>query len=241
MTIPTNTLWCMTQTYNTIYARCGTHSHARRIKEPDCSGCGYGATYEMPPKPLSLIWEPDSDLVGDFSWAPGGRAAVTRAVFDALAQEFSGIAAEPIVMLQDEKLKRPVRPTKRTKRRVWLPYEGPPLVELWIERMMVPLLPTTTLEVWYHCDDCGRPKRRLGGGESLHSRWNPQTMDLDRVHTPRVPGQGVFVRRAALGGVQLFRVEEFYRMILCTDEVKTFIEERGFTNVSFLEYGNVVD
>jgi len=106
---------------------------------------------------------------------------------------------------------------------------------------MVRFLPSTTIEEPYSCSDCGRARRLLGGVESLHSRWNPETMDLDRVHTPRVPGQGIFVRRADLGGVQLFRVEEFYLMILCTDDVKAFIEERGFSNVSFLEYGNVVD
>jgi len=101
MTTYTNTLWCMTQTYNTPYAVCGTYSHARLLNKPDCARCERGATYDLLPKPLTLLWEPGSDVVGDFSWPSSGRIAVTQTVFDSLAQRFSGISAEPIEMLQE--------------------------------------------------------------------------------------------------------------------------------------------
>jgi hypothetical protein len=38
----------------------------------------------------------------------------------------------------------------------------------------------------------------------------------------------------------IFRVAEFPGWILCTDEVKQLIESHGFTNVSFLEMGEVL-
>jgi len=238
MTTHTNTLWRLFEPYETSFARCGMRSQPRTLKKPECARCGRGAIYERFPKPMILVWQPDSDVVGDFSFT-GGRAAVKRTVFDALAQVFSGIVAERIEMDQDPKLKRPKRVTKRTKPRVWLPYEGPPLVEMWIERM-ISYLPNTTVVVYDHCEDCGRGLRDIVGVEKVDSNWIEETADLIPYRIPRVPGQGVFVRESDLGGVKIFRVEEFTRMILCTDEVKSFIEERGFTNVDFLEYGNVV-
>jgi len=238
MTIYTNTLWSLEFIpYGTTYAACGMYSHPRLLNKPECIRCGRGAKYERFPKPLILSWEPGSDIVGDFSWPPG-RIAVKQSVFDTLAAVFTGISAEPLEMAQAPKLKRPKRLTKRTTPLVWLPYEGPPLVELWIERT-VPYLPSTTIVVPYHCDDCGRAMERVGGVEGVNSRWIPGAADLVVERTPRIPGQGVFVREADLGGIQIFRMEQFAH-ILCTNEVKAFIEERGFTNVAFLEYGNVV-
>jgi len=238
MTIYTKTLWRMRSIpYGITYAASGLVSHRRMLKKPECARCDRGAIYEEFPKPLILSWEPGSDVIGDFSWPPG-RVAVKRSVFDALAAVFTGIAAEPLEMDQDPKLKRPKRPTKRTKPRVWLPYEGPPLVELWVERT-VPYLPSTTIVVPYHCDDCGRAMSRIGGTEQVDSHWIEEKAELIPYRIPRVPGQGVFVREADLGGVSIFRLEQFAH-VLCTDEVKAFIEERGFTNVEFLEYGNVV-
>jgi len=236
MTTCTNTLWRLSEPHETTYASCGMYSHPRELKKPDCARCDRGGIYESFPKPMILVWEPGSDVVGDFSFT-GGRVAVKRTVFDALAQTFSGIVAEPIEMDQEPKLKRPKRVTKRTQPRIWLPYEGPPLVEMWIERMF-PYMPSTTVVVYDHCEDCGRGLRDIVGLEDVDSHWIGETMEL--IRTPRVPGQGVFVREADLGGVKIFRIEEFTRVILCTNEVKAFIEERGFTNVEFLEYGNVV-
>jgi len=143
-------------------------------------------------------------------------------------------------MLQDENLKRPKRITKRTKLRVWLPYEGPPLVELWIERT-VSYLSSTTFEVQDYCEDCGRALTRLSGVERAESHWIEKTAEIIPYRIPRIQGQGLFVRGVDLAGVKIFRVEEFSQTLLCTDEVKSFIEERGVTNVDFLEYGNVVD
>jgi len=238
MTTYTNTLWRLFEPDETTYARSGMLSQPRLLNTPECARCARGALYEEFPKPMILVWEPDSEVVGDFSFT-GGRAAVKRTVFDTLAGVFDGIVAERLEMEQDPKLKRPKRPTKRTKPRVWLPYEGPPLVEMWIDRM-APYLSSTTLVVPYHCDDCGRAMTKLGGTERIERHWSEEMMGTVPCRIPRVPGQGVFVRDADLGGVKIFRVEEFSRMILCTNEVKAFIEERGFTNVDFLEYGNVV-
>jgi len=240
MTTYTNTLWRIVQPYGTTYARCGTYSHSVLLNKPECARCGRGAVYARFPRPLTLVWEPDSDVIGDFSWPSGGRTVLKRTVFDALAERFSGIAAEPIVMEQEPKLKRPKRITKRTKPRVWLPYQGPPLVEMWIERT-VSHLPSTTFEVQDHCEDCGRTLTRLGGVERVHGRLIEETMDLIPERTPRILGQGLFVQGTDLVGVKIFRVEEFTQTLLCTNEVKAFVEERGFTNVAFLEYGNVVD
>ena len=60
------------------------------------------------------------------------------------------------------------------------------------------------------------------------------------MHIPRSRGEGLFVRRAELGDADIFRIREFPGPIYCTDRVKDFIEASGFTNVDFLEVGDVV-
>ena len=60
------------------------------------------------------------------------------------------------------------------------------------------------------------------------------------IHTPRQPGKGIFVREADLGGADFFEVVEFPSRVLCTDRAKCFIEEQEFTNVTFLEVGDLI-
>lgn len=231
-------IWRLMHQFEAPFAEAGLRSPLEEIIPAECDRCSRGADYARP-TPLVFEWEPGSDLIGDFTWPDGARVAVKGPVYEALAQRFRGIHAEPVEMVQDPKLKRPKRPTKRTKPRVWLPYVGPELVELWPERT-VPFLPHTTLDIHLRCEDCGRELPNISGFEYKAHKWNPKLMDLVPDLQPRIPGQGLFVAATEIGDTPIFRVEEFTEMILCTDEVKTFIQEKGFTNVDFWEYGDVV-
>jgi hypothetical protein len=62
-------------------------------------------------------------------------------------------------------------------------------------------------------------------------------MELVKYVHPRVQGQGLFV--PYIQGI--FRVEEFPAWVFCTDNVKRLIEDREFSNVSFLQMGEIVD
>jgi hypothetical protein len=191
------------------------------------------------PKPLVFEWDPGSDVIGDFTWPDGTRVAVKRHVFEALASKFSGIHAEPVEMVQDPKLKRPKRPNKRTKTRVWLPYTGPELVELWPDRS-VPYLPETTTEVSRQCKKCGNEPIQLSGIELKWHDYDATERKLVPARTPRTPGRGVFVSASEVGSTPIFRLPKVPGPILCTDEVRSFIEREGFTNVEFREYGDVL-
>ncbi len=72
-------------------------------------------------------------------------------------------------------------------------------------------------------------------------RWDPQKQDLVPNWKPREPGKGLFISRSAIYGYPIFFAEEFSTPIFCTDEFKRFIEEHGFTNIDFLEWGEIVD
>jgi hypothetical protein len=192
------------------------------------------------PRPLALEWEPGSEIVGDFTWVGGTRTAVKRAVYDALARTFHGIEASGIKMVQDPKLKQPKRRSSRSKPRVWLPYTGPELVELWPTRL-IPFLPATTFEVAWCCEVCGYEPRQITGVEVKQHRYNRDLGILEPDIKPRAPGKGVFVSVSDVGDTPIFRLAELTGPLLCTDRVKSFIQEQGFTNVDFCEHGDIVD
>ena len=233
------TLWYLKEPLDTSFAQAGGRSPDKRIVPALCARCGRGARY-VTPRPLILEWEPGADVIGDFTWPGGGRVAVKRTVFDILARKFSGFHAENVEMVQDPKLKRPKRPASRSKPRIWLPYTGPELVELWPD-CPVPFLPATTFEVAWRCEDCGNEPLQLSGIELKMQRYDSDTGELVPDHHPRVPGKGVFVSASAVGDHPIFRLTESAGTILCTDEVKSFVLREGFTNVDFGEYGDVVE
>ena len=171
-------------------------------------------------------WEPGSDLIGDFVKCLG--PLVTRAsVARELAATFTGIEIGPIELHDHPAL---YRPKKRTRRRqVWLPYEGPDLAVI-RPGVEVGLHPTSTVTVESACATCA---------SVTYSAF----LGIERVRgdrrIPREPEQGLFFAPDALAGHDFFRVEHT-GLDLCTDRFKEHVEARGYTNVEFLEVGNVV-
>jgi hypothetical protein len=144
-------------------------------------------------------------------------------------------------MVQDPKLKRPTRITKRTKPRVWLPYEGPPLFDFWVTAWAHVDMGLSTVRLVKECTVCGRKVHEVSGIEGRRSTWDPELKALVETHYSRVPGQGVFVRRNELRGADIFHIYELPGFIMCTEPVKEFIQKEGFTNVRFDEMGDVVE
>ncbi len=229
-------VWKIAEPMDSRFARCDLRS-PERVLDPPCKKCGLGDKYVMP-TPLQFEWEAGSDQIGDFVWPGRGRVAVIEAVVSFLVGKTVSVKAGPIEMVQDPKLKRP-KSLRRSKPRVWLPYEGPALVELVVEHH-VGILPETTTEVSSKCAQCGREARELTGVEVKQHLWSPEIMDLVPHHVPRIPGQGVFVARADVVTAGLFRLAQFPYAIFCTDEVKALLEGAQFTNLDFLECGDVV-
>lgn len=229
-------IWEPVEPLHKAYAQCWLRSPQVCLDEV-CPKCKTGTKYMMP-TPLAFEWEAGSDRVGDFIWPGGGRAAVIEHVAHHLAEKGLSVKAGPIEMVQDPKLKKPKNP-RRAKPRVWLPYEGPPVVELVVDHY-VHIRPETTTQVRSTCAVCGRVSRNLVGGENKQRRWSQEMKDLVPIREPRIPGKGLFVSRDELGAAGLFRTYEFPYAIFCTDEVKALFEKAQFTNLDFLECGEAL-
>ena len=231
-------LWRMLEPFDTTYAEAWLRSPARLVKPATCDYCGRDAEYEDP-RPLVLEWEPGSDVVGDFVWPDGSRVAVQRRAFDIISSHFAGIEAGAVEMVQDPKLRRPTRKTKQTKPRVWLPYEGPDLVELWVQHA-VPLAPGSVKEISSHCRKCGRALWNWSGVEVKEHRWDQEQKRLVPRYTPRDPNRGLRIAASDVAANPIFRAIESPAAIFCTDQVKALIEGEQLTNIDFLDYGELI-
>jgi hypothetical protein len=230
-------IWRLVEPINTIFAQCWLRSPAVVVKPSPCKSCEIELKYEHP-SPLVLEWETGSDKVGDFVWPSGGRVAAKKSVLNAFAQEFPNIEIGPVEMVQDASIK-PQKKSNHLKPRVWLPYEGPLLEEL-IVNHTVPLLPDTTAKVIDVCNSCGRKSRILLGVETQEYKWDISASALVEVRKQKEPGKGIFVARSNIESHSFFRIEEFSSAIFCTNDTKRQVEKYQLTNISFLEYGDLI-
>lgn len=97
----------------------------------------------------------------------------------------------------------------------------------------------TTLELISKCSTCGDEEVEAAGLPRTEPVEDPATDTAELVFVPRAPGEGIFVRREDLGTADLFRLRELPGWVLCTPEVKDFVEEREYTNVTFDEMGEI--
>jgi len=178
-----------------------------------CPECGSARQKIVPP--LVIEWLPGSDTVGDFTW-PGfdTEIVVSEGVRRELGARFRGVEFQPMEMWQSPRLKRPQRANRRTRPRVWLPYEGPPLWSMWVTAYAHLDMDRSGWTVERVCSTCGRVRRK-GPPEG---EWP------------------LYVDPATWEGEEIFGLHES-GLVFCIEEVKRFIEGAGFTNVSFLEEG----
>lgn len=189
-----------------------------------CSACEATNWHE----PLVVEWDSGSDEIGDFTHARA-RIVTKAAVADELLQRFHGFTKGRIEMPDHPKLRRPQRITKRTPKRVWLPYSGPELVEFLVSRE-VPLLPGSSAIIDWVCQQCGRIMYK--GFEGLEEK-------TIRSHVPRKEGKGLYFRGADLCGADFFRPRST-GLTLCTDGARRFMQERAYSNIEFLDVGDIV-
>ena len=168
-------------------------------------------------RPPVLEWEPASQIVGDFVWARSDASVVVvaKSVGAALAEKFQGfeLASKPLIAL---------------------PYHGPELADL-------------RVTAWAHIDlERSDVKRSTSddasyvveGAETWETGWDLESMRSKRIRLPRSPGGGLYIQRSSVTG-DIFGVHEFPSWIFCTGEVRTFVQRQEFTNVDFLEMGEL--
>jgi hypothetical protein len=184
-----------------------------------------------------MVWEPGSDVVGDFVWLGfGSEVVVTEHVLAVVQAHFEGFEPGPVEMVEEPDQS----PGKRRKRRVPLPYRGPALHELWVTAWAHLDRDHSSVELERRCGTCGTEFWSVYGVERWDSDLVAGRGQLVRTKTERLPGAGIFVREADLGGADIFRVHKFPGWVFCTDSVRKLVEKEGFSNVAFLEMGDTI-
>ncbi len=183
-----------------------------------CPECGHSRQYRVPP--LILQWMPGSDRVADFTWAgAGAEVVVTQRVRDVLESAFKNIRFLGIEIWQPPKLPRPSDLTRRKKRRVWLPYDGPALWDLQPESRSKIDQNRSNVKLLHVCKTCGR------------MIWD----------IPQYGQRTLVVDRSTWDGAHIFRLDAYPYWVFCTDMAREFIERQRFTNVTFELDGIIPD
>ena len=200
--------------------------HYQKLNGKRCAACGLLQTPQHPP--LTIEWEDGNDVIGDFTSA-GSKIVVREAIVDEILEHFHGIRKGRVDFFDHPNLYRPETSTKKSPRRIWLPYSGPSLCEIVIEKE-VDLDHRSTVILEKECEKCGA---------RLYKRFDGVEVHNSREHIQRSPGHGLFIKKESVEGFGFFR-PRFTGLALCTDQVRQFIQARAFSNIVFLEYGNLV-
>jgi len=225
-------IWRFTSPRDNKYATAGRRGSWTNGSEtgacPECS-----SSRQQRAQPLILVWEPGSDVVGDFVWPGfGSEVVATEPVFDALESRFAGFERGSIEMVEEPDLA-----AQGSRPRVSLPYEGPPLYELWTTAWASADIDRSTVRLDRRCGTCGTEFWEVDGVEHWDSVFDPGKRQLVRTRVSRDPQFGIYLRGENLAGADIFRVTQFPGWVFCTDPVRELVRERTFTNVDFMEMG----
>lgn len=185
--------------------------------------------------PLVIEWEKGPDLVGDFFWPDFGcEMVVKQHVFRELQERFGGIEAGPVEVIPP-KWKRKKRPTPgRGSVTIWS--EDLHLVEVQIRHFVDLDRDRSCIK---RINENGETRNVIEGAEGIEWRDNPDDVLPIRTRVPRRPGGGIFVKASLLEGHSFFKVYDYPGMNLCTDSVRDFILDKGYTNIDFFELGEL--
>ncbi len=183
-------------------------------------------------KPPAIEWEPGSEPIGDFTW-PGldTEIVVTDRVRDALKHsKATGVEFGEIEIFQT-----PANAMRALSERKVFPGRDSRLWDLWVtawarlDRERSTLLP-------HRGNAGGEESFEVDGVERRVSSWDPAQRILVKARQPRIGGKGLFVYTDS----DVFRIAEVPAWIFCKDNIKKVVEKWAFTNVSFLEMGDVI-
>ena len=117
---------------------------------------------------------------------------------------------------------------KDIRRLRWLPKEEVDLVHIY-SKINIPILPQSTVII----------EKKANGEEYIDSYIGVESI-IGTKHILREEEKGIFIQQKEIKNFDFFRVEKSYPL-LCTENVKKYIEKRRFSNVLFLEVGDVVE
>lgn len=168
--------------------------------------------------PLIIEWEAGSVIIGDFVW-PGlnTELVVVQKVKEVFQLHFEGVEYKGIEFWENPRLTRLKNGSRKIKPRVKLPYTGH---TLW---NVVPIY-------WCHID------HQLSG---VSVAKNCLTCGKVIYNTPPWHQRHLVVDLTTWNGVDIFHIKEYSGAIFCTERVVDLVQKFKFTNVSFLEDGEI--
>jgi hypothetical protein len=203
------------------------YDYARAVR---VGGTWQAGEYKERRQCLVIEWLPGSDALGDFIW-PGFHSdiVITDRVGAALrAAGIPGFELRPVTIRRNRWSDR-VDEALGAKSGSGVPA----LWDFWITQW-VHL--DTSLSTISRCEMDGTSIVEILGAEDWEAGSGIAATSAKIAKRPRVEGCGAFVRNVQ--GV--FRIEELPALIFCADDVKCFLESHGFTNVDFLEVGDII-
>jgi hypothetical protein len=199
--------------YHDVFASAGIRGTYE--EKPPCPKCNSGRSVRIPP--LVIEWEPGSTEIGDFTWPCGlGEIVVTGKVKDFVESHgFSGVCFRRVEMTQDTRAKKPARPNSRTKQRIWLPYEGPPLWEFDVVSTCNLDLVASHRTLIQKCDVCQL------------EIWDAP-IECDQIVEPN-----------SWDGSDFFRIREIGRVVFVIEDVAKALGSAAFSNVRYTKRGTI--
>lgn len=81
----------------------------------------------------------------------------------------------------------------------------------------------------------------FNGVARIEYEWDKLTKSLYVKKSSRVPGKGMLVSARDLAGADVFRESHVPGCMLCTDTFKGHVEKMKYSNVEFMEWGDVIE
>jgi hypothetical protein len=227
------TIWSLGWPHSSPYADVECLGTYKSVKPTGCLECEYETQQLVSPLLLTFADDSPSNVVGDFVW-PMFEPVLRKQCALELSRKFSGFKLGTVRIVA-----KPHDQRKFVK-------VGCKILGRYDFRWLIPTVTVaadmsmSTLKVEERCPKCGKPVYHVKGMEIDDLRYDRKKDLLMRVRRRRKEGMGIFVRGKALGNASIFRVAEQSGAILCRDDVKRYIQDNGWTNVSLLEIGDIV-
>ena len=162
------------------------------------------------------------NVIPDFLY--GGYIVCKREIAKELKQKFESLEIGEL-----EWYKNPKEIVAKDIRRLrWLPKEEVDLVHIYSKKY-IPILSQSTVII----------EKKANGEEYIDSYIGVESI-IGAKHILREKEKGIFIQQKEIKNFDFFSIEKSYPL-LCTENVKKYIEKRRFSNVLFLEVGDVVE
>ena len=176
-------------------------------------------------KGIKVMWDDwiaKGNVIPDFVYST--YTICKKEIADNLQKHFVGLK---LVELNFEKNPKELI-VKNLNRLKWLPKENVELTGIDTD-IEIPALPQSTLRFGVS---------GLTGKECIKEIIGAETLKGDNI-IPREAGKGIFFKAEDIGGYNFFKPIA-YPFLLCTEEVKFYVQEQKYSNIIFLEIGDVI-